>query len=105
MRRALLLPLLAACASTTASVKRDLEATKERPPHLQLLSEAEVRKAIPKMFDRMGVPNLVRAGARMPMTMQAEMMAWGALQREGTIEKRLLGEVFYVVSHANDCFY
>jgi hypothetical protein len=105
MRAAILLSLLAACASPTAAAKRDIEATKERSPHLDALSEAEVKKAIPKMFDRMGVPNLVRTGALMPKTMQAEMMAWGTLQREGTIDRRLLGEVFYVVSHANDCFY
>lgn len=105
MRSALLLALCAACASPAASAKRDIEATKERSPHLKALSEAEVKQAIPKMFDRMGVPNLVRTGALMPKTMQAEMMAWGALQREGTIDRRLLGEVFYVVSHANDCFY
>jgi hypothetical protein len=41
----------------------------------------------------------------MPKTFGAEMAAWAALGMEGTIDRRLMSEVFYVVSDANDCFY
>ena len=109
--RSLLLALavLAACAAPQAphdpdSAKRGIEETKERKPYLPMLSDKAAREAMGG-FQGKRAPNLARVAAHMPKTFAAEMAAWGALGQEGTIDRRLLSEVFYVVSSANDCFY
>ena len=109
--RTLLLALLAAAACASApvghdpdSAKRGLEATKEREAYLPMLPDKEAREAMGG-FKGKHAPNLARVAAHMPKTFAAEMAAWGALQQEGTIDRQLLREVFYVVSSANDCFY
>jgi alkylhydroperoxidase family enzyme len=110
MRRALLLlSLAAACAAPQPprdpdSAKRGIEKTKEREPFLPMLSDEDARKAMGK-FRGKRAPNLARVAAHMPKTFGAEMAAWAALGMEGTIDRRLMSEVFYVVSDANDCFY
>jgi len=100
----------AGCASAPAGrtggeARRGIEASRERSPHFPMLTDEEVRKSIPGMFDRRRIPNLVRVGALLPGTMRAELVAWGAMQREGTLDPQLLQEVFWVVSRSNDCFY
>jgi alkylhydroperoxidase family enzyme len=67
-------------------------------------SEKEARAAMPGFRGRRA-PHLARVAAHMPKTFKAEMEAWAALGKEGTLDRRLLSEVFYVVSSANDCFY
>lgn len=107
--------LLVACASnkaastrprrTAAEAKERIEANKERTAHLRMLTDAEVREALAKWPEERPIPNLLRVGAYMPETMRAEMAMWRALSEEGTLDRRFLGEVFYVVSSANDCYY
>ena len=107
--------LLAACATNrTASTERRrnaaeakqlIEANKERTAHIRMLTDAEVHEALPKWPRQRPIPNLLRVSAYMPETMQAEMGMWRALSKEGTLDRRFLSEIFYVVSSANDCFY
>jgi alkylhydroperoxidase family enzyme len=101
--------LLAACAAPRPphdrdEAKRGIERSKEREPFLPMVAEEDARKAMPGFRGR-AAPNLARVAAHMPETFAAEMAAWGALGKEGTIDRRLMSEVFYVVSSANDCFY
>jgi alkylhydroperoxidase family enzyme len=105
----LLLAFAAGCAAPHAphdpdSAKRGIEAVKEREPYLPMLPDKAAREAMGG-FQGKRAPNLARVAAHMPKTFAAEMAAWGALGQEGTIDRRLMSEVFYVVSSANDCFY
>lgn len=110
--RTFLLALVAAagCASSSPATrdpdaaKRGMEEAKKREPYLPMLSEKQAREAMPG-FGGKHAPDLVKVAAHMPKTWAAEMAAWKALGEEGTIDRRLLSEVFYVVSSANDCFY
>ncbi len=107
--------LLAACATnraastgprrSAAEAKQLIAANKERTAHIRMLTDAEVHEALPKWPKQRPIPNLLRVSAYMPQTMQAEMGMWRALSKEGTLDRRFLSEVFYVVSSANDCFY
>ena len=83
--------------------KRLVKAARERTEYLPMGSEEEARAAMPSMKGYPVVPNLIRIASAMPKTMDAEMKAWDALKREGTIDKKLLNEVFYVVSSGNEC--
>ena len=113
MRFTPILLLLAACASTpnvpagtrgAGEAKRMIESTKDRSAYVAMLSDEQVYEAMPMMKGRK-IPNLMRVATLMPNTMKAEMAAWGALNREGTLDRRLRSELFYVVSSANDCAY
>ena len=107
--------LLAACATSrtasteprrdAAEAKQLIEANKERTAHIRMLTDAEVHEALPKWPKQRPIPNLLRVSAYMPETLQAEMDMWRALNKEGSLDRRFLSEVFYVVSSANDCFY
>ena len=83
--------------------RRLLEAARNRTSYLPMKTEEETRAAMPSMKRVPAVPNLIRIAAAMPKTMDAEMKAWEALQKEGTIDRRLMNEVFYVVSSGNEC--
>jgi len=97
--------LAAGCASVGEQRARDgMAAVTERKAHVTMLPEPDARKAMPGFGGR-AVPNLGRVAALMPKTWSAEMAAWGALGKEGTLDRQLLSQVFYVVSSANDCFY
>jgi hypothetical protein len=99
----LLLPI--GCASTGEQrARHGIASAKEREPHLSMVSEEAAREAMPGFGGR-AIPHLARVAALMPKTWSAEMAAWGALGAEGTLDRRLLSEVFYVVSSTNDCFY
>ncbi len=102
----------AAPAPSAADAARDanrararglLETARTRTAFLPLASEPAARAALPSMEGFPVVPNLIRIAAVLPKTTDAEMAAWEAMKHEGTIEKRLLSEVFYVVSSANAC--
>ena len=89
-----------------ARARRLLEEARGRQPNLPMMDEAKTRAALKSMRSETSwptVPNLMRIAALMPKTADAEMAAWAALGKEGTIDKRLLAEVFYVVSSANEC--
>ncbi len=104
--------LAVACASTSSppgtrgpsEAKRMINSTKDRTAYVEMLSDEQVYEAMPMMEGRK-IPNLMRVAALMPKTMNAEMAAWGALNREGTLDRRLRSALFYVVSSANDCAY
>ena len=67
--------------------------------------DAEAAETMPTWPEGKPVPTLIRIAAHMPKTTRAEMEAWRALQREATIDRKLLQELFWVVSSKNDCFY
>ena len=92
-----------AAAARRAPAIRMMDEARARTAYLPMSSEDEARKSMASMEDFPIVPNLIRIAAAMPKTMEAEMEAWDALKKEGTINKRLLGEVFYVVSRSNEC--
>ena len=113
LRRLTSFLLMVACASTAqvppgtrgpGAAKRMINSTKDRSAYVEMLSDEQVYEAMPMMKGRK-IPNLMRVAALMPKTMNAEMAAWGALNREGTLDRRLRSELFYVVSSANDCAY
>ncbi len=92
-----------AVAARRATAIRMMDEARARTAYLPMKSEDEARKSMPSMEDFPVVPNLIRIAAVMPKTMEAEMEAWDALRREGTVDKRLLSDVFYVVSKSNEC--
>lgn len=105
----LLVALAVACAAPQAprdraDAKRGMEETRGRVPYLPMVPEEVARGTMPGWRGKR-VPDLVRIAAHMPKAWTAEMAAWKALNEEGTLDRRLLSEVFYVVSSANDCFY
>ena len=92
-----------AAAARRAPAIRMMDEARARTAYLPMKSEDEARASIPSMEDFPIVPNLIRIAAAMPKTMEAEMVAWDAVRQEGTVDKRLLSEVFYVVSKSNEC--
>jgi hypothetical protein len=83
---------------------RLLEEAKAREPHLAMMSEDAARAAMASMKEGYPtVPNLIRIAALAPKSMDAEMDAWDVLKKESTLDRRLVNEVFYVVSSANEC--
>jgi hypothetical protein len=107
MRPLLLAPLILAVSCTSmreSRARQGIAASKERDEFLPMVPEKEAREKLPEFGGR-AIPNLARVAALMPETWTAEMEAWSALGKEGTLDRKLLQEVFYVVSRANDCFY
>ena len=93
----------AAAKAQADRARRLMEEARNRTPYLPMRSEEAARAAMPSMKNYATLPNLIRIAAAMPKTMDAEMKAWEALQKEGTVDKRLMNEVFYVVSSGNEC--
>lgn len=105
----LLLLVLVGCAAsrtgrTSTSARNGIERARHRTGHLGMVDE-EAARATMKDYRGRRVPHLARVAAQMPETWRAEMDAWHALGKEGTLDRPLLAAVFYVVSSANDCFY
>ena len=86
-----------------ARADRLIEAAKEREPFLPMSSEADARTALKSVAKYPQVPNLMRIAALAPKSMDAEMKAWQTLQKETTLDAKLVNEVFYVVSSKNEC--
>ena len=84
---------------------RRVEAAKEGTAHLPLVGNDEARAAVPALARFEEVPLLARVGAVLPKTMEAEMRAWAALQKEAGLAPGLQAEVFMTVSAANGCEY
>jgi hypothetical protein len=83
---------------------RLLDEAMSREAFLPMLSEEESRAAMTSMQKGYPtVPNLIRIAALAPKSMDAEMAAWDVLKKESTLDRRLVNEVFYVVSSANEC--
>jgi alkylhydroperoxidase family enzyme len=91
--------------SPVAERRAKVEAAKEREPFVPLLSVEATKENVPTMRRFAEPPTLVRAAAARPKTTEAEMRAFMALQRESTLGRDLLQEVFLVVSSANECGY
>ena len=70
-----------------------------------MMSDEEAHKALPMWPKVLPVPNLARVGGLAPKSMQATLQSMMSEKREGALDNDLLGDVFWVVSDANDCFY
>ena len=97
------LPPPSAREATHARARALLDTARSRTAYLPLTDEPAARAALPSMEGFPVVPNLIRIAAILPKTTEAEMNAWEAMKDEGTVDRRLLSEVFYVVSSANAC--
>ena len=81
------------------------EANKQRVPHITMLSQEEAHKAMPNLFKGADMPTLALVGAHQPRSMEAVLNVAKAARREGDLDGKLLNDVFWAVSSANDCFY
>jgi alkylhydroperoxidase family enzyme len=93
----------AAAEARRTRAKALVDRARARTEYLPMASEEDARAAVPSMKSFALVPNLIRIAAVLPKTTEAEMLAWDALRKEGTIDKRLLSETFWVVSQSNEC--
>ncbi len=97
------MPPPSAREASHARARALLDTARSRTAYLPLTAEPAARAALPSMEGFPVVPNLIRIAAILPKTTEAEMNAWEAMKDEGTVDKRLLSELFYVVSSANSC--
>jgi hypothetical protein len=102
----------AATAPVTKATGRSAEALRaglahelSREPYLPMLSQEEAKKAMPAHARWPELPTLMLVAARQPKSMEAVLATAKTLRREGGLDNRLLNDVFWVVSSANDCFY
>jgi hypothetical protein len=93
-------------ARPRAEVEAGIAAAKEGSPYLPMLSQEKAREEMPSMRRARGsLPNLILVGGLLPKTMEAQMAVAQSMRREGGLDGRLLNDVFWEVSSANDCFY
>jgi len=89
--------------------REEIEAAFERSraetPHIPMLSEEEAHAAMPEIYKTKAMPYLVRVGGLQPRTMEALLATARTLRKEGGLDAKLLNDVFWEVSSANDCFY
>lgn len=90
-------------SGSAARARRLIEEAKAREPYLPMATEEESRARLASMDEYPRVPNLIRIASVLPKTVDADMAAWKALRAETTLDRRLLNEVFWVVSSANEC--
>jgi hypothetical protein len=86
-------------------IKAGFERSKERTPHLTLMSDEAAHAAMPTMYKGRPMPNLMRVAALQPRTMEAVLAVAKSARTEGELEPQLLNDVFWAVSSANECFY
>jgi hypothetical protein len=92
-------------ARSAQALRAGLEAEKAREPYLPLLSQEAAKLAMPAHAKWAELPTLMLVAARQPRSMEAVLATAKTLRREGGLDQRLLNDVFWVVSSANDCFY
>jgi hypothetical protein len=86
-------------------IKAGFERSKQRTPHLPLMSDEAAHAAMPTMYKGRPMPNLMRVAGLQPRTMEAVLAVAKSARTEGELEPRLLNDVFWAVSSANECFY
>ena len=86
-------------------IKAGFERAKKREPYLPMMSDEDAHKAMPGMFKGRPMPSLMLVAGLQPKTMEAVMAVARQSRTEGDLEPRLLNDVFWAVSSANDCFY
>lgn len=96
---------MAAPGRSAQDLRAGLAAETRREPHLPLLSQEQAKQAMPAHARWTELPTLMLVAARQPKSMEAVLASAKTLRREGGLDQRLLNDVFWVVSSANDCFY
>jgi hypothetical protein len=86
-------------------IRAGFAAEKKRTPHLPMLSQEAAHAAMPDLFKKGPMPTLCLVGGHQPRTMEAVLAQAKAMRREGDLDPKLLNDVFWSVSSANDCFY
>jgi len=86
-------------------IERGFAAEKQRTPHIPMLSQEAAHKAMPELFKKGPMPTLCLVGGHQPRTMEAVLAQAKVMRREGDLDGKLLNDVFWAVSSANDCFY
>ena len=72
---------------------------------LPMMSDEATHKALPNMFRKGPMPNLMRVGGLQPKTMDALMVFAKTFRQEGPLDSKFLNDVFWAVSSENECFY
>jgi hypothetical protein len=90
---------------TEREIRAGFEASGRATPHLPMLADEAAHKAMPTLFKGRAMPNLVLVGGHQPRTMEALLAFAKQMRTEGDLDGRLLNDVFWAVSSANDCFY
>jgi hypothetical protein len=88
-----------------AAIEAGLARSKRETPHVAMLSDEAAHEAMPALFKGREMPYLLRAGGLQPKTMASLMAFAKEMRTEGGLDRELLDDVFWVVSHVNDCFY
>ena len=60
---------------------------------------------MPKLYPKRPMPYLALVGSLQPRSMEAVLTTGSTVRREGGLDARLINDVFWVVSSANECFY
>jgi hypothetical protein len=98
-------PAARSTGRSAEALRAGLEHELSREPYLPMLSQEEAKKAMPAHARWPELPTLMLVAARQPKSMEAVLATAKTLRREGGLDNRLLNDVFWVVSSANDCFY
>lgn len=88
-----------------AELRAGFEASKQREPHVTMLTQEQAHEAMPNIFKGVDMPTLVLAGGHMPKSMEAVLNVARVARHEGPLDNAFLNDVFWAVSSANDCFY
>ncbi len=94
-----------ATGRSAEEIRAGFAAEKQRTPHLPMLSQEAAHAAMPDLFKKGPMPTLCLVGGHQPRTMEAVLAQAKAMRREGDLDPKLLNDVFWAVSSANDCFY
>jgi hypothetical protein len=90
---------------TRADIEAAFDRSRAETAHIAMLSEEEAHAAMPELYKKKAMPYLVRVGGLQPRTMEALLATARTLRKEGGLDAKLLNDVFWEVSSANDCFY
>ena len=102
-------PVEVATASVPKDARAEIEAglakSKKDTSFLPMLPQARAHSAMPSQFKGRPMPTLMLVGALQPKTMESLMAFAKAMRTEGDLDSKLLNDVFWVVSHVNECLY
>ena len=90
---------------SAAEIRAGFERSKQRTPYLPMMSPEAAHAAMPTLYKGRPMPNLLLVAGLQPRTMEAVLAVAKQARTEGELEPRLLNDVFWAVSSANECFY
>ena len=90
---------------SAAELEAGFRRSRAEQPFLPMLSNEAAHAAMPTLFQGRDLPNLLLVSGRQPRTSEALMAMAKAMRTEGTLDPKLLDDVFWAVSSENECFY